>query len=652
MSVLQLLDLSICALGLAAFGLLLAASLREAAEVVRGRRPLAGQPVALDMENFWLPLGLILLALLHFSIGILAAVPQVHPLSPQWLRIWAAQVAILFPPLLCASFYLERREILVRRRLWKVGIALPGLTSAAATLLILSVAAGLAQPPRLDWLAYAFQFGFAWTALFCILLVRRGRSQPDPPQRLERSPRLALYILLGFLLVMAVLINAGSALIFLLAKSMPLAFVFVALYFEHRYEFFDIAVKNGLFLMLVLGLVVGYFWLVMPVAEGFEEGTSRMLVFVLTALPLALALPAFHRRLGAWLDRIWLGRQYSAAAATKRFLAQVQSADGQEEILKRVESSLAEIFQAPVEVVPDPTRANPRSDLDSALDLPVELEGRVQALIRMGERRNRMPYFSGDVQLLHSLAELLARLLENARLQERRKDQERRERDLLLQASQSELKALRAQINPHFLFNALNAIASLIHKNPRRAEDTVEQLAEVFRYTLRRSDQEWVRLEDEMAFVSSYLEVEKARFGQRLRIRLRLDEAARSALIPSMIVQTLVENAVKHGVSLVRGPGRLEVTATIHEERLQVDVCDSGPGFEPKNASDLSAAGSGYGLKNVRKRLEGYFSQRAELLIRRDHGRGLTVVSLRMPLLRDEQAFQSPSQVKQLVRHP
>ena len=158
-------------------------------------------------------------------------------------------------------------------------------------------------------------------------------------------------------------------------------------------------------------------------------------------------------------------------------------------------------------------------------------------------------------------------MLENVRLQRKRQEQEQVAQELRLQTSRSELKALRAQINPHFLFNALNAIASLIHTDPPRADAAVEQLAEVFRYTLRRSEQEWAPLDQELAFARAYLDVEQARFGKRLEFSIDADARLARAQVPSMLLQTLVENAVKHGISRLararphRGRARRQRTA-------------------------------------------------------------------------------------------
>jgi LytS/YehU family sensor histidine kinase len=229
-------------------------------------------------------------------------------------------------------------------------------------------------------------------------------------------------------------------------------------------------------------------------------------------------------------------------------------------------------------------------------------------------------------------------MLENVRLQHKRRAQERREQELVIHASQSELKALRAQINPHFLFNALNAIAGLIHKNPHRAEDTVEQLSEVFRYTLTGSEKEWSKLEYEMDFVRSYLEVEQARFGERLQTSIEIEESTRNLEIPAMTIQTLVENAAKHGVARVRGTGRIKVRACRIRDRLRIHVEDNGPGFQD---GGRQPRGTGHGLKNVRERLQGLFGDEARLDIGRDESRDLTVVVIEIPAHRPEKANEA-----------
>jgi LytS/YehU family sensor histidine kinase len=251
----------------------------------------------------------------------------------------------------------------------------------------------------------------------------------------------------------------------------------------------------------------------------------------------------------------------------------------------------------------------------------------------LGTRVGETPYFSQDVQLLGSLAGVFAHVLENLRLQARKLEQEQRARELSLHASRSELKALRAQINPHFLFNALNSIAGLIHRDPAVADRTIEQLADVFRYALRGAESEWAMLDDELNFVRSYLEVERARFGDRLHTGVRADPSVRGAWIPTMIVQTLVENAVKHGASTVRSGASVVVDAHAEGERLVVSVVDNGPGFDGTGAS-TPRAGGGYGLVNVQQRLEGYFGSDGGLTVTRSDG--LTIVAVSLPLVRQE----------------
>jgi LytS/YehU family sensor histidine kinase len=259
------------------------------------------------------------------------------------------------------------------------------------------------------------------------------------------------------------------------------------------------------------------------------------------------------------------------------------------------------------------------------------LSGELGGVIRVRARAHNPRFLSEDVALLQSLAEVFSFLLENLRLREKRLEHEKRERELVLNANRSELKALRAQVNPHFLFNALNTIASLIPRHPDRAEKTIEQLAEMFRYTLRGSDREWVTLDEELEAVRAYLDVERERFGDRLAVRIASSEAARKMHIPAMAVQTLVENAVKHGAGAIRTQAVVEIEASVCSDALSIVVRDNGPGFPPAAMEGLPASNGGYGLRNVRERLQGHFGDAAGLHIDRDTALGLTAVTLRLP---------------------
>jgi LytS/YehU family sensor histidine kinase len=265
------------------------------------------------------------------------------------------------------------------------------------------------------------------------------------------------------------------------------------------------------------------------------------------------------------------------------------------------------------------------------MQAPIGQHGRQIGLISILPRVHGPRFLSEDVALLSSLAETYSFLLDNLRLREERAQREGRERNLLLEAQRSELRALRAQINPHFMFNALNTIAGLIPRRPDRAERTIEQLAEVFRYTLRRSEREWVPLDEELEAVRAYLDIERTRFGDRLEFTIRAGDEAEGVRIPAMIVQTLVENAVKHGVGAIRVPGRIEVNVEAARNRLRIEVRDNGPGFEESAAGVFHQPGEGHGLRNIRERLRGYFGDAARLSVARDGTPASTVVAIEMP---------------------
>ena len=206
-------------------------------------------------------------------------------------------------------------------------------------------------------------------------------------------------------------------------------------------------------------------------------------------------------------------------------------------------------------------------------------------------------------------------------------EKEREEEQLRALATEAELKALKAQINPHFLFNTLNTIAELIHADSDRAEATVERLAEMFRYVLNGSERGLVPLEDELAFLDGYLEIERVRFGDRLYVAREIAPEALDVLLPSLVLQPLVENAVRHGLG-PEGSIDLDIDIDVREEQVVITIGDQGRGMP---ASHVIGEGRGHGLYNVDLRLRKTYGEAYGLLIGANRPQG-TIVTLRIPV--------------------
>lgn len=162
--------------------------------------------------------------------------------------------------------------------------------------------------------------------------------------------------------------------------------------------------------------------------------------------------------------------------------------------------------------------------------------------------------------------------------------------------AQAELETLQAKINPHFLYNALNSIAGLIHDEPDKAEKMVLSLSDLFRYSLNSQGKVYTTIDEEITMVQTYLDIEKTRFEDQLQFSITIDEGCGNYLIPRFLVQPLVENAIKHGTSKV-ARGVLEIAVTKHQESLRIVVADNGPKF-PEQLT------TGYGMRNVSEKLD------------------------------------------------
>jgi len=185
------------------------------------------------------------------------------------------------------------------------------------------------------------------------------------------------------------------------------------------------------------------------------------------------------------------------------------------------------------------------------------------------------------------------------------------------QLARAELYALKAQLRPHFLFNTLNAISSLIRDEPLKAETMLSRLGDLLRITLRDHRADEVPLADELAFVDGYLEIEQARFGERLRVTRHIDPAALDALVPHLVLQPLVENAVRHGVGPRLAGGTVELRAERRGGTLALEVRDDGVG--------AAAFAEGVGLANTRARLAHLYGAEHRFAVTTSAGTGFSV---------------------------
>lgn len=190
---------------------------------------------------------------------------------------------------------------------------------------------------------------------------------------------------------------------------------------------------------------------------------------------------------------------------------------------------------------------------------------------------------------------------------------------------EARLESLQRQLHPHFLFNTLNTIAGLIRTNVNAADQMIDQLGDLLRMALHSSDQQVVALEQELEALRKYLDIEQCRLGPRLTVLWQIDPEALDAEVPNLLLQPLVENAVRHGIAPYSRPGQLTVGAMRTGDRLVLEVRDSGYGVEPDR---LRALNSGVGLANTRTRLEHLYGSAQALTFANDSSGFRVAVSI------------------------
>lgn len=400
-------------------------------------------------------------------------------------------------------------------------------------------------------------------------------------------------------------------------SSIPMALI--ALAWLSQFRFADLFIKQSFLILAAVSLALLYQWFVVTrvaslvAAQSPHPQATAWIVSTLLWASLLLAFPLLRRRVIAAADQ-WIFKRPDYRRLLPEFQQAIAGISDEQELFALAEQRVCEALRVTEAKISEaPTTA--------AFPIRDKFGVRYALAVETGNK----PLLSDEITLLTSLTELLGRRLEAIQFERERQAQALREARLQQLLTEAELKALRAQINPHFLFNTLNTILALISEAPEKAEQITEQLAEVFRYALSRTQRNLIPLSEEFAFLKTYLEIEQARFGERLRVELELDPTIAAVEIPALLLQPLVENAIKHGLSAKPAGGTVRVQAIDAGATLQLVVADDGDGWR-----NGSSNGHNIGLQNVTERLQMLYGERAQLAIASAAGQG-TRITITLP---------------------
>ncbi len=376
-----------------------------------------------------------------------------------------------------------------------------------------------------------------------------------------------------------------------------------------RFQASDRFAKLGLRVVFAWAFGVAVTWLVNR-PQGDEPALRTATDAVAAAVICAAAASAML--LFVWLARAtdrWVDRRVFGRHDPQSLLADLRDrltrAETDASVFEDAEQFFRDTLNIEVRVVPA-ARVEPAV---SSYPMPVgDTEPFALSVLRDARRGLLL---SSEANLIRQGAQLVGRRLEALARERERIELSRREASLLHQLADAELRALRAQINPHFLFNSLNTIAALVHQDPTLAESMTLRLARIFRYVLTQTEKSFSPLHEEIDFLRAYLDIEQMRFGERLQVRFDVAEAVADQPIPPLILQPLVENAIKHGFSPKLGPCQLIVRCIAQQEELALTVEDDGVGAPPDRSR--KAGRTGIGLRNVRERLATVYGARARL---------------------------------------
>ncbi|HUR99830.1 MAG TPA: histidine kinase [Pyrinomonadaceae bacterium] len=429
--------------------------------------------------------------------------------------------------------------------------------------------------------------------------------------------------------------EGNSWLIELVAHQSSLPLVLVILYQNYRFAFADLFLKRALSLIFLALVALGlYVWVAAPLLRYHEthdrNDVQAISIILVLWIATALIYPSLHKLAVAIVDKGILKRaDYGKLQIEVE--RSIEKIDSVEDVLREVAVRLANVLTAnkadwkTSDAVSGPPPGSRLDSLDGSVAVDVRTAEPPFYRFELGDFQAGRRLLSDEMAMLDTTALLAARRIDAIRVTRERYEREIREEEFAKLAAEAQLTALRSQINPHFLFNALTTIGFLIQTAPEKASQTLLHLTKLLRGVLS-STSEFCSLGEEMNLIESYLDIERARFEERLAVNIDIDEGLKSVRIPSLILQPLVENAIKHGISENRAGGRVNISARIDRNIadaavLTLSVSDTGPGKSRIGVADIS---TGTGLSNIRQRLDSYYGKAAGLSVKIGEANGTT----------------------------
>lgn len=433
-------------------------------------------------------------------------------------------------------------------------------------------------------------------------------------------------------------VEENSWLIELIAHQSSLPLALVILYQDYRFAFADLFLKRALSLILLTLTAFGLYVFVASPLLHFHETHDRndvqaISLIIILWIATALIYPALHK-LAAWLvDKVLLNRVNYEELSLE--IAQgIEKKELTDDVLNEVCNKLSPALTANTVSWSEVYENENEMNLPSVNFTPHRAEVFIPTTESPFYRVNLKDFAGGrhllsdEIEMLEAVSLVTARRIDALRVTHERCDRELREQEFSKLATEAQLTALRAQINPHFLFNALTTIGYLIQTTPEKAFDTLMRLTQLLRGVLS-STSEFSTLGDELKLIESYLDIEKARFEERLEVKFSVSPELYHLKIPSLILQPLVENAVKHGISNKKEGGEIKIEARIKGQNLILQVCDTGAGVN--QAKLLASYRKGVGLNNVEQRLNSYFGSSARFEVESKDEKG-TKARITIPL--------------------